>query len=53
MAPKARPVPPAMLQHIAAMVPGAEVHLLNVQPTGDDWMVRRMIKAEELRRHSE
>lgn len=34
--------------HIAAMVPGVEVHLLNVQPTGDDWMVRRMIKAKEL-----
>lgn len=34
--------------HIAAMMPGVEVHLLNVQPTGDDWMVRRMIKAEEL-----
>jgi nucleotide-binding universal stress UspA family protein len=34
--------------HIAAMVPGVEVHLLNVQPTGDDWMVRRTIKAEEL-----
>ncbi len=34
--------------HIAAMVPDVEVHLLNVQPPGDDWMVRRMIKAEEL-----
>jgi nucleotide-binding universal stress UspA family protein len=34
--------------HIAAMMPGIEVHLLNVQPPGDDWMVRRMIKAEEL-----
>lgn len=33
---------------IAAMAPGVEVHLLNVQPPGDDWMVRRMIKAEEL-----
>jgi nucleotide-binding universal stress UspA family protein len=34
--------------HIAAMMPGCVVHLLNVQPPGDDWMVRRMIKAEEL-----
>jgi nucleotide-binding universal stress UspA family protein len=25
-----------------------EVHLVNVQPLGDDWMVRRMIKADEL-----
>lgn len=25
-----------------------EVHLVNVQPPGDDWMVRRMIKAAEL-----
>ena len=25
-----------------------EVHLVNVQPLGDDWMVRRMIKREEL-----
>jgi nucleotide-binding universal stress UspA family protein len=25
-----------------------EVHLVNVQPLGDDWMVRRMIKPEEL-----
>ena len=33
---------------IAAMVPGLQVHLLNVQPLGDDWMVRRMLKAEEL-----
>ncbi len=33
---------------IAAMVPDLQVDLLNVQPRGDDWMVRRMIKAEEL-----
>ena len=33
---------------IAAMMQDVEVHLLNVQPPGDDWMVRRMIKAEEL-----
>jgi nucleotide-binding universal stress UspA family protein len=33
---------------IAAMAPGLHVHLLNVQPPGDDWMVRRMLKAEEL-----
>ena len=25
-----------------------ELHLVNVQPPGDDWMVRRMIKAQEL-----
>jgi nucleotide-binding universal stress UspA family protein len=30
------------------MVPNLEVHLLNVQPPGDDWMVRRMVKPEEL-----
>ncbi|BAN35830.1 universal stress protein UspA-like protein [Sulfuricella denitrificans skB26] len=36
------------LAHIASMLQGAEVHLLNVQPPGDDWMVRRMIKTEEL-----
>lgn len=34
--------------HIAALMQGVEVHLLNVQPLGDDWMVRRMIKADEL-----
>lgn len=33
---------------IAAMVPNLQVHLLNVQPRGDDWMVRRMLKADEL-----
>jgi nucleotide-binding universal stress UspA family protein len=33
---------------IAAMVPGLQVHLLNVQPPGDDWMVRRMLKPDEL-----
>lgn len=35
---------------IAKMVPGLEVHLLNVQPLGDDWMTRRSIKPEELAR---
>lgn len=25
-----------------------EVHLLNVQPLGDDWMIRRTLKDEEL-----
>jgi nucleotide-binding universal stress UspA family protein len=30
------------------MVPDLQVHLVNVQPPGDDWMVRRMLKAEEL-----
>jgi nucleotide-binding universal stress UspA family protein len=34
--------------HIANMVQGLQVHIVNVQPLGDDWMVRRMIKAEEL-----
>jgi nucleotide-binding universal stress UspA family protein len=33
---------------IAAMMPDLQVHLLNVQPPGDDWMVRRMLKPEEL-----
>lgn len=27
-----------------------EVHVVNVQPRGDDWMVRRLIKPEELAR---
>ncbi len=34
--------------HIAGLVSGYEVHLVNVQPLGDDWMVRRMIRPEEL-----
>lgn len=25
-----------------------EVHLLNVQPLGDDWMIRRLLKVDEL-----
>ena len=33
---------------IAAMVPDLEVHLLNVQPPGDDWTVGRMLKPDEL-----
>lgn len=33
---------------IAGMAPGMEVHLVNVQAPGDDWMVRRMIKPDEL-----
>ena len=33
---------------IAAMAKDLEVHLVNVQPLGDDWMVRRTIKPEEL-----
>ncbi|MBI5040943.1 MAG: universal stress protein [Gammaproteobacteria bacterium] len=33
---------------IAGMVQGLKVHLVNVQPLGDDWMVRRMLKPEEL-----
>lgn len=35
---------------IAAMVKDLEVHLVNVQPRGDDWMVRRSIKPEELKK---
>lgn len=33
---------------LAVHIKDLEVHLVNVQPTGDDWMVRRMIKADEL-----
>lgn len=33
---------------LATLVPGLEVHLVNVQPPANDWMVRRMLKAEEL-----
>ena len=33
---------------IASMVQGLNVHIVNVQPLGDDWMVRRMLKPEEL-----
>ena len=33
---------------IAKCLTDLEVHLVNVQPLGDDWMVRRMIKPEEL-----
>lgn len=33
---------------IAVHIKDLEVHLVNVQPTGDDWMVRRMIKPDEL-----
>jgi len=29
-------------------LPALEVHLLNVQPLGDDWMIRRMIRDIEL-----
>ena len=38
-------------QHVAGLgrcLVDLEVHLVNVQPLGDDWMVRRMIKPEEL-----
>lgn len=38
-------------RHVAAIacsVPELEIHMVNVQPPGDDWMVRRMLKAEEL-----
>ncbi|NWG87260.1 MAG: universal stress protein [Hydrogenophilaceae bacterium] len=33
---------------IAKMVPELTVHLVNVQPLGDDWMTRRSFKPEEL-----
>jgi nucleotide-binding universal stress UspA family protein len=33
---------------LAARTKDLEVHLVNVQSRGDDWMVRRMIKPEEL-----
>jgi len=33
---------------IAKCMKDLEVHLINVQPLGDDWMVRRMIKRDEL-----
>ncbi|MBI5462963.1 MAG: universal stress protein [Gammaproteobacteria bacterium] len=34
--------------YIAGAIQELKVHLLNVQPLGDDWMVRRMLKPEEL-----
>lgn len=33
---------------LADMAKDLEVHLVNVQSRGDDWMVRRMIKPDEL-----
>lgn len=36
--------------HMVGLVKDMEVHLVNVQPPGDDWMVRRMIKPEELKK---
>lgn len=33
---------------LAALVPALEVHLVSVQPPGNDWMVRRMLKPEEI-----
>lgn len=38
-------------RHVAAIASATNslhVHLVNVQPPGDDWMVRRMLKSEEL-----
>jgi nucleotide-binding universal stress UspA family protein len=35
---------------LAAMARDLEVHLVNVQSRGDDWMVRRMIKPDELKK---
>ncbi len=36
--------------HLVGQIENKEVHLVNVQPPGDDWMVRRMIKPDELAR---
>ncbi|MEW5891615.1 MAG: universal stress protein [Pseudomonadota bacterium] len=36
--------------NIAKLVPELTVHLVNVQPRGDDWMTRRAFKPEELAR---
>jgi nucleotide-binding universal stress UspA family protein len=33
---------------LAGIISGLTVHLVNIQPPGDDWMVRRMIRPEEL-----
>lgn len=38
---------------IADRIKTLEVHLVNVQPPGDDWMVRRMLKPDELQRMEE
>ncbi|MEW5770913.1 MAG: universal stress protein [Pseudomonadota bacterium] len=35
---------------LAVLIKDLEVHLVNVQPLGDDWMTRRTLKAEELDR---
>lgn len=35
---------------LAVLIQDLEVHLVNVQPLGDDWMTRRTLKAEELDR---
>ena len=40
-------------QHVAALaraLPHLEVHLVNVQPHGDDWMVRRVLAPDRLER---
>ncbi|MGQ9860497.1 MAG: universal stress protein [Thiobacillaceae bacterium] len=34
--------------NLAGLMPALEVHLVSVQPPGNDWMVRRMLKAEEI-----
>jgi nucleotide-binding universal stress UspA family protein len=36
------------IAHIANKVRELQVHMLNVQPVGDDWMLRRKLKPEEL-----
>lgn len=35
---------------LAAVTSPLEVHLVNVQPAGDDWMVRRVLAPERLER---
>ena len=35
---------------LASLLRNQEIHLVNVQPLGDDWMIRRTIKPEELAR---
>ena len=38
----------AHVARLAGLLPALDVHVVNVQPLGDDWMVRRMLKPEEL-----
>lgn len=36
--------------NVAGLVRDLEVHVVNVQASGDDWMVRRSLKPEELKK---